>query len=53
MDRDELEARARHVTELDAEYERAPSSRFGPISKQRAEELDAVMAEIQHPESAK
>jgi hypothetical protein len=48
---DETEQRARHLTELEERYARARSQDFGPLSKEIAEERDAIMARIAHPES--
>jgi hypothetical protein len=48
---DETEQRARRLTELEERYARARSQDFGPLSKEIAEERDAIMARIAHPES--
>jgi hypothetical protein len=53
MDRDEINQRAQHVTELEAHYGRADSRHFGPLSKEIFEETNAVAAAVQHPESRK
>ena len=48
---DDTTQRARHLTELEAEYGRARSRDFGPLSKEIAEERDALADRVAHPNS--